>query len=117
MGEGSGIAVSCGIGHRCGSDLALLWLWHRPAATAPIRSLAWEAPYAAGAALKRQKTKRQKKNFFFFDMSAGAQACTQGLSNPWMKGSNMGGRAEGGSNQSWLGGLSGTLFRTASTWK
>ena len=24
--KGSGIAVSCGIGHRCGSDLALLWL-------------------------------------------------------------------------------------------
>ena len=30
-------------------------LWHRPAATAPIRPLAWEPPYAAGAALKRQK--------------------------------------------------------------
>ena len=29
-------AVSCGIGHRCGSDLTLLWLWHRPAATALI---------------------------------------------------------------------------------
>ena len=23
----SGVATSCGIGHRCGSDLALLWLW------------------------------------------------------------------------------------------
>ena len=29
-------AVSCGVGHRCGSDLTLLWLWYRPAATAPI---------------------------------------------------------------------------------
>ena len=29
-------------------DPALLWLWHRPAATAPIRPLAWEPPYAAG---------------------------------------------------------------------
>ena len=33
-------------------DLALLWLWHRPAATAPIRLLAWELPHATGAALK-----------------------------------------------------------------
>ena len=55
MGYGSGIARSYGVGHRHGSDLALLWPWHRPAATAPIRPLAWEPPYAAGAALKRQK--------------------------------------------------------------
>ena len=39
-------------------DLALLWLWCRPAAVAPVRPLAWEPPYAASAALKRQKTKR-----------------------------------------------------------
>ena len=32
---------------------ALLWLWHRPAETALIRPLAWEPPYAMGAALKR----------------------------------------------------------------
>ena len=32
--------MSCGIDHRCGLDLTLLWLWHRPAATAPIRPLA-----------------------------------------------------------------------------
>ena len=25
--KGSGIAVSCGVGCRCGSDHALLWLW------------------------------------------------------------------------------------------
>ena len=36
-------------------DPELLWLWGRPAATAPIRPLAWEPPYAAGVALKRQK--------------------------------------------------------------
>ena len=29
---------------------ALLWLWCRLAATAPIGPLAWEPPYAAGAA-------------------------------------------------------------------
>ena len=27
-------------------DPALLWLWCRPAAVAPIRPLAWEPPYA-----------------------------------------------------------------------
>ena len=39
-------------------------LWRRPAATAPIRLLAWEPPYATGAALektKRQKDKKKKK--------------------------------------------------------
>ena len=49
------------MGRRRGSDLVLLWLWYRPAATAPIRPLAWEPPYAAGLALKRQKTKDKKK--------------------------------------------------------
>ena len=41
-------------------DLALLWLWCRPAATAPIGPLAWEPPYAVGVALKRQKTPKNK---------------------------------------------------------
>ena len=36
------------------NDPALLWLWCRPAAVALIRPLAWEPPYAAGVALKRQ---------------------------------------------------------------
>ena len=48
-------AVSCGVDHRCGSDLTLLWLWHRLAGTAPIHSLAWELPYATGAALGKKK--------------------------------------------------------------
>ena len=30
------IVASCGVGHRYGWDLALLWLWHRPVATAPV---------------------------------------------------------------------------------
>ena len=46
--------MSC-VGHRRGSDLALLWLWYRPAAAAPIPPLAWEHPCAAGSALKSQK--------------------------------------------------------------
>ena len=44
--------MSCGVGHRHGSDMVLLWLWRRPAAVASIRSLAWEPPYTAGVALK-----------------------------------------------------------------
>ena len=59
-GLGSGIAVSCGVGCRGGSDLAWLWLWCRLAATAPTGLLAWESPYAAAAALKRQKIKTKK---------------------------------------------------------
>ena len=49
----SSIAMSCGVGHRCSSDLALLWLWHKPVATAPIQPLAWELSCAVGAALKK----------------------------------------------------------------
>ena len=51
----TGVVVSCSVGHRRGSDLALLWLWCRPAAVAPIRPLAWKLPYATGAAMKRKK--------------------------------------------------------------
>ena len=56
--------MSCGVGCRHGSYPALLCLWHRPAATALIRPLAWELPCAAGAAgemAKRQKKKKKKK--------------------------------------------------------
>ena len=49
--------MSCGVGCRCGLDLVLLCLWCRLAAVAPIRPLAWDPPYAAGVALKGQKTK------------------------------------------------------------
>jgi len=45
--------MSCGVGHRRGSDPSLLWLWCRLAATAQIQLLAWELPYAMGVALKR----------------------------------------------------------------
>ena len=39
----------------------LLWLWRRLAAVAPIRPLAWEHPYAMGAALKKAKRPKKKK--------------------------------------------------------
>jgi len=49
--------MSCGVAHRHGTDPALLWLWRRLAATALIRPLAWEPPYAVGAALEKGKKK------------------------------------------------------------
>jgi len=53
--------VSCGVGCRRGSDPALLWLWCRLVATAPIQPLAWEPPYAAGAAQRNSKKDKQNK--------------------------------------------------------
>ena len=55
--------MSHGVGRRLGSAPALLWLWQRPAAAALIQPLAWEPPYAAGAALKskKQTTNKQKE--------------------------------------------------------
>ena len=60
--KGSGIASSCGVGHRHGSDPTSLWLWDRPAAAVLIRPLAQELPYAATAALKISKKQKQKQN-------------------------------------------------------
>ena len=54
--------MNYGVGCGCGSELALLQLWHGPAAAAPIRPLAWESPYAAGAALKTEN-KRGRIHF------------------------------------------------------
>ena len=82
--------MSCGIGRRHGSDLALLWLWHRPAATILIRPLAWELPCATGAALKKIKKghnelcrtdtdSRTLKNLWFPSETGGGGECTEGL--------------------------------------
>ena len=57
--------MSCGVGRRGGSDLALLWLWRRPAAVAPIRPLVWELPYATSVAQKSQGKKKKKDTLFF----------------------------------------------------
>ena len=56
MGQGSGLALSCGVGHRHSLDPALLGLWYRPAAVALIQLLAWERPYVTGAALKTNQS-------------------------------------------------------------
>ena len=53
--------MSCGVGRRCGSDPVLLWLERRLEATAWIRPLAWEPPYAAEAALEMAKRKKERE--------------------------------------------------------
>ena len=55
------MAMSGGVDRRCSSDPALLWLWRQPAAVALIQAPAHELPYATGAALKRQKKKKNYK--------------------------------------------------------
>ena len=60
--------MSCAVGCRHSSVPALLWLWHRPAATALTGSLAWEPPYSEGTALKSQKKKEKKVRSHLFSM-------------------------------------------------
>jgi len=59
--------MSCGVGRRCGSDPSLLWLRCRLVATALIESLAWELPYVAGVALKKQKKKGTRGQSIYKD--------------------------------------------------
>ena len=51
--------MSCGVGHRHSSDLVMLWLWRSLAATALIRTLAWEPLHVAGVGPKSQKKKKK----------------------------------------------------------
>ena len=51
------MAESCGVGRRCGLDPMLLGLWCRPASIGP---LAWEPPYAMGAALKKEEEEEEE---------------------------------------------------------
>ena len=60
--------MSCGVGHRGGWDLVLLWLWCRLVATAPIRPLAWESPYAVGVALEKAKNKTKQNKYILFTL-------------------------------------------------
>ena len=55
------MAASCDVGCRCGSDLALLWVWSRLAAAALIQVLAWELPYT----LKRKKKRGGEYNYIY----------------------------------------------------
>ena len=51
--------MSCGVVRRHDLDLALLWLWYRLAAVAPIWPLAWEPPYAVSLALKSKNNNKK----------------------------------------------------------
>ena len=53
--------MGCGVGRRRSSDPVFLWLWCRLVVTAPIGPLAWEPPYAAGAAQEMAKQPKKKK--------------------------------------------------------
>ena len=90
--------MSCGVGRRRSSDLVLLWLWCRPAAIAPIRPLAWEFPYTAGEALKRQKKKKEKNRLeaatgapSWFVVTLVARAQVMGTTHPCLLGKRWGG--------------------------
>ena len=54
------LAMLCGVGCSRALDPELLWLWCKPAATAPIQPLAWEPPYAMRTTLKRPRKKKKK---------------------------------------------------------
>ena len=53
--------MSCSVGLRRGWDVALLWLWCRPVATAPICRLARELPNGGEAPQKKKPKKKKKK--------------------------------------------------------
>ena len=71
--------MSCGVGCRRGSDPALLWLWCRPVATAPIQPLAREPPYAARVALEEAKKKKKNQASIVLPLNPVAQASQVGL--------------------------------------
>ena len=73
--------MSYGLGHRHASDPVFLWLWVRLAASASIQPLAWEPPYAASAALKRQKEWNSGTDFY----GRKQHEVTQGKCYLWME--------------------------------
>ena len=80
-------AVSYGVGRRRGLDLALLWLWWRPAAAAPVWSLAQELPYAADVVLKKKRERERIKHLrnsgkYYMHLPPTFFFCILGL-HPW----------------------------------
>ena len=61
-----GLRIQCcrelSVGHRCGSDPTLLWLWCGPVATVLIGPLAWEPPHTVGVALESKKKKKERES-------------------------------------------------------
>ena len=63
-----GVAMSCGVDHRCSLDPVLLWLWCRPAAVAPIGLLTWDLHMPRE---QPQKTQKDKKKIFLIIKNKG----------------------------------------------
>ena len=61
--------MSYGVGGSRSLDSMMLWLWRRLAAAAPIQPLAWELPYAPGAALKIKKQNKTNLELGSLDSS------------------------------------------------
>ena len=80
--------MSYGVGCRPGSDPALLWLWHRPTAVAPIGPLAWEPPYTMDVALKRKK-KKKKANYWVLPQTHGIRNSGVQCNNLYFKKSHV----------------------------
>mgnify|MGYP001419309280 CR=1 FL=1 len=76
--------MSCSVGRRCGSDLAVLWLWCRLAAVALIGSLAREPPYATGAALKKPKKKKKDSTQRTKALTSGRFNSTSPTTDVWV---------------------------------
>ena len=53
--------MGCGVGHRCSSDPALLWLWYRLAAAALIQPLAGNFHMLQAWPQKEKKKKEEEK--------------------------------------------------------
>ena len=78
--KASGVAVSCAAGHRHRSDHALLWLWPRPIAVAPIQPLACPS-IRCRCSPKRPKKKRITQRA----VPARARGSSQQKRNRWGK--------------------------------
>ena len=75
--------MSCGVGRGCGLDPTWLWLWHRLVAVALNGPLAWEPPYAMGAALKKRC---QPVHVTSLLLSAMVPRCSKPHSSAWLTG-------------------------------
>ena len=58
------LPVNCGVSRRHGSDPVLLWLWCRPAATAPIRPPSLGTSTCCECSPQKTKKKKQKRSEF-----------------------------------------------------
>ena len=75
--------MSCGVGHRRGSDPALLWLWHRSAGAALIQSLAWKLPDLRVQPLKKWLSSKGQEISIGEDVEKSEASYTVGRNVNW----------------------------------